>query len=452
MGFVLLITMIPVKVTRGRVRRIRLCAQKADTSELEGQGDLATSPTWFMEEKIFRDLGGVGVFMASIALPGWHVLPVFLDLKLANDPALPGLTAETLPITTTAIFLGWLASATVLDRFLEVFDKKQLLLLHVMGLLLVNLATITLPYLTAGNLMVFTALRFVYGLLMNIAAIAQIYIQENMPPGRGNQALVMLSIIYSISTILMSWCCGNLTLTMDWRFEVFLWCGLPLMAGVLMAFPNWWQIVQSLPLAVTNRRVDEGRVEESISDADQRNIVALALGFLACGCGFYGLTYSAGQLSPSVYLSCMLLHAGDIFGYLLALSADSYGRNNVQACGFFLASICLILCSTGEPGTPFVLSAAVLGRVCLDVCFTTVYVGLAELFDGASSRSALKTCETTARLGGIVAPLSGTLPPSISCSFFASICLAAACSSMTLRNKTTKDSTTQRRSTSLSRS
>lgn len=131
MGFVLLITMIPVKVTRGRVRRIRLCAQKADTSELEGQGDLATSPTWFMEEKIFRDLGGVGVFMASIALPGWHVLPVFLDLKLANDPALPGLTAETLPITTTAIFLGWLASATVLDRFLEVFDKKQLLLLHV---------------------------------------------------------------------------------------------------------------------------------------------------------------------------------------------------------------------------------------------------------------------------------------------------------------------------------
>ena len=210
-----------------------------------------------------------------------------------------------------------------------------------MGLLLVNLATITLPYLTAGNLIIFTAVRFVYGLLMNITAIASIYIQEKMPPGRGNQALVMLSIIYSIVTILMSWSCGSLTLTMDWRFEVFLWCGLPLMVGVIMAFPNWWAIVQSLPLAVTNphrmevkakRTSDEG-VEESISDADQRNIIALALGFLACGCGFYGLTYSAGQLSPDVYLSCMLLHAGDIFGYLLALSADSYGRNNVQACG-----------------------------------------------------------------------------------------------------------------------
>ena len=43
-------------------------------------------------------------------------------------------------------------------------------------------------------------------------------------------------------------------------------------------------------------------------------------------------------------------------------------------------------------------------------------MGLAQLFHGTSSRSALKTCETTARLGGLVAPLSGTLPPSISCS------------------------------------
>ena len=27
----------------------------------------------------------------------------------------------------------------------------------------------------------------------------------------------------------------------------------------------------------------------------------------------------------------MLLHGGDILGYLLALTADKYGRNNVQA-------------------------------------------------------------------------------------------------------------------------
>ena len=57
----------------------------------------------------------------------------------------------------------------------------------------------------------------------------------------------------------------------------------------------------------------------------------MSVGFLACGCGFYGLNYSAGQLSPSVYVSTSLLHGGDIVGYILALSADKYGRNLVQA-------------------------------------------------------------------------------------------------------------------------
>ena len=72
-----------------------------------------------------------------------------------------------------------------------------------------------------------------------------------------------------------------------------------------------------------------------------------------------------------------------------------------------------MLCSTGEPGTPFVLSFAVVGRLCLDVCFTTIYVALAQIFAGRASKAAFTTCETTARLGGIIAPLSGTWPTSV---------------------------------------
>lgn len=84
-----------------------------------------------------------------------------------------------------------------------------------------------------------------------------------------------------------------------------------------------------------------------------------------------------------------------------------------QASAFFMASICLLLCSTGEPGSPLVLGAATLGRLCVDVCFTTIYVGLAQIFSSQSSKMALTVCETTARLGGIVAPLSGTWPTSV---------------------------------------
>ena len=48
-----------------------------------------------------RDLLGIGTCIGGLALPVWHVMPVFLDLKIAQDPSLPGLSTETLPITTT---------------------------------------------------------------------------------------------------------------------------------------------------------------------------------------------------------------------------------------------------------------------------------------------------------------------------------------------------------------
>jgi hypothetical protein len=49
--------------------------------------------------QVQRDV--IGAWLTGIALPAWHVLPVFLDLKIAADPALPGLTQDTLPIATT---------------------------------------------------------------------------------------------------------------------------------------------------------------------------------------------------------------------------------------------------------------------------------------------------------------------------------------------------------------
>ena len=43
---------------------------------------------------------------------------------------------------------------------MEVFNKQQLIVIHVFGLCLVAVATVLLPYLTAGNFIVFTLLRF----------------------------------------------------------------------------------------------------------------------------------------------------------------------------------------------------------------------------------------------------------------------------------------------------
>ena len=123
----------------------------------------------------------------SCFLAPWHVLPVFLDLKIAADPNLPGLTEKNLPITTTAIFLGWLVGSVCLKRLMEAFNKEQLVAGFACGLVLVTLATVTLLDLTAGNLVIFTSIRFVYGILLNITGIQIVHIQELMP-GRENQA------------------------------------------------------------------------------------------------------------------------------------------------------------------------------------------------------------------------------------------------------------------------
>eukprot|EP00438_Fugacium_kawagutii_P020896 Skav211787 [mRNA] locus=scaffold305:185267:185785:+ [translate_table: standard] len=164
-------------------------------------------------------------------------------MKLAADPALPGLTEEVLPITTTAIFVGWLVGSLCLKPCMEVFSKEQLVATCACGLLLVTLATVTLPHLTAGDLVIFTCIRFVYGVLMNMTGIEQVYVPEGLP-GRENQVMVTLNVGYCAVLILMSWMCGDLTRDWDWRLETLLWYGLPISLGVAIGFPNLLEVLE----------------------------------------------------------------------------------------------------------------------------------------------------------------------------------------------------------------
>ena len=137
------------------------------------------------------------------------MLPIFIDHKIAADPALPGLTEETLTITTTAIFGGWVVGSLFLQHLMSAFDKAQLIVAGCIGLLMVALATATLPHLTAGNLAVFTAVRFVQGLLQNIVFLETVYVQEAVPPGWGNAALVSANVGFCLVDILQAFLCGG---------------------------------------------------------------------------------------------------------------------------------------------------------------------------------------------------------------------------------------------------
>ncbi len=58
----------------------------------------------------------------------------------------------------------------------------------------------------------------------------------------------------------------------------------------------------------------------------------------------------------------------------------------------------LLLCSTGDPGTPFVLVSAMVGRLFLDACFTLIYLTVVDVFTPSARTTVLPICDSTAEL------------------------------------------------------
>lgn len=122
--------------------------------------------------------------------------------------------------------------------------------------------------------------RFIYGLLMNFTALQCVYIQERLPAEVSNQGLVLMSLVYTLTVVVMSWSCSGLTLTMDWRMEALLWYAILPMSGLFVAFPDWWNILRSFPMAVASKsrriswsaQVEEGVKDDTLTLADKRNI------------------------------------------------------------------------------------------------------------------------------------------------------------------------------------
>lgn len=58
----------------------------------------------------------------------------------------------------------------------------------------------------------------------------------------------------------------------------------------------------------------------------------------------------------------------------------------------------LLLCSTGDPGTPLVLVSAMVGRLFLDACFTLIYLTVVEVFTPSARKTVLPICDLTAEM------------------------------------------------------
>jgi len=404
---------------------------------------------------------GVGACIYSAAV-AFSLLPLFLDLKLADDPRLPGLTADNLPLASTALFSGWLVGSLFVGFIQNKFGKKTVVRGGALGLLLCTVAGAIFPHMTQGSIFVLAIIRFATGVFLASTAVAVSLVQDFVPPQGRNRFMVALNVCYSLFAIALTCSCGAVMRNIDWRLELLFWCGAPMVIGLLFGLPR---IGESLSdLAATGRQQEAASLLAHIAhvngeplsaqgiavaaaDGAERNpnglraghrsspvwtapmmkrVGALSVCFLACGFGFYGLSYSAGQLSTNIYTSSALLSATDIVGYAAALSADSFGLRALQSTCFGVAACCLLLCSIVAAGGWQVLACALVGRLCLDICFTTIFVSVVNSFPTACRSGSLMVCMVAARLGGVFAPYCGTLPASVSCALFSMLCLAAA--------------------------
>ena len=119
---------------------------------------------------------------------------------------------------------------------------------------------------------------------MNITALQCMYVQDTMPQGQGNQALVVTSIAYCVTAILMVGSFKWLTFAMDWRLETLLWCVPAFLVGLKVAFPNCSMIIRSLPatfrkMSYYNEDLTEEQ-HETMPLGTWRNLIAMAISFL----------------------------------------------------------------------------------------------------------------------------------------------------------------------------
>lgn len=155
--------------------------------------------------------------------------------------------------------------------------------------------------------------------------------------------------------------------------------------------------------------------------------VMSSMGWTAANLGYYGLSYSAGNLSQDVYTNVGLFSVADMVGYLLSMPAVHwFGRRGTQICSFLAAAVALGVCGVLPSGSWALVACAVAGRFFLDICFTTVYILTVECFPTECRNTAVGACNFVARLVALLAPLCGKLPVFVSCPIFGGVCLLAA--------------------------
>lgn len=126
---------------------------------------------------------------------------------------------------------------------------------------------------------------------------------------------------------------------------------------------------------------------------------------------YYGLSINSVSLSGNMYLNYIAIAAIEIPGFWTAvLVLDRVGRRVTLFCGFMICGICC-LAFAFVPKSMYILSLILylIGKYCIGLVMTSVYLYTAELYPTRYRHSFLGFSSMLGRIGSVIAPLTPAL-------------------------------------------
>jgi len=372
------------------------------------------------------------IFVGSIFMCGCvgSTLIVFTGDKIAKDPA--GFSESQVSYCQMLFWVGWAtASATLMPSVDSLGRKVPCYSLLGIAVLAGIISTRT------QQVWLYGAMLFVVGFTLPPSGqIGYLLMQESVPERLRAATTVGVNVGFSLVLILMALQCGYVTRAWSWRLETMAWyapmlliCLVgPLFVSESPVFAAQGQGSPSKRLATAEAAgAAEASGSQQLFGAGMR-----ATMFYTCICwtsasvSFYGLSYSAGSLSPNVYMNVILFALTDIVGYAIpAPIVGAMGSKNAQIAGFSGTALSLLLCAMLPQGSWMAVACALVGRLHIDVAFSTVFLLIVDCFPSSCRAAALGVANVSSRSLTFAAPLCAKAPAYLSCSVLSALCFAA---------------------------
>ncbi|XP_071941426.1 organic cation transporter protein-like [Antedon mediterranea] len=340
------------------------------------------------------------------------------------------------PNAISIFFCGVLAGAVITGQLSDLFGRKTVTWLCMMGTIVCGIILVFIHSYIAFVIVWFFLANFVMGQL----TCSFILLLELFRPKQRSLACCIattawgfgLCVLTPIAYLLQNWRHFQLAITLPMIPALLFW-------WFLVESPRWLQSVgrhedarRVLEKMARFNRVDCSFLEEeskqeknpgshakkySVFDTVRtpnlrRWTLVLFFMWTVNSSVYYGLSLNSSALAGDRFLNFFIIGLAEVPAYIVQIWAlPRFGRRQLLLFFHILASVACIMTivipvetSNGTNLTPLIITMAFIGKFCITLTYTVVWIYSSELFPTVIRTIGIGECSMMARIGGISAP------------------------------------------------